>query len=313
MFNWQVLSGVFLGWSLGSNDSANVFGTAVATRMVRYSTAVCLCAVFIVLGAWLEGEAGFHRLSSLVNQNANEVFICTLASGLTVTFMTFLGLPVSTSQAVVGGIFGVALASGHAVDLASFGKLIICWVGTPIGGFLTAMILYWLARKTLKFCKFNFFQLDWLLRWGLILSGIYGSYALGANNVANVTGIYVGAGLLTVEQASLIGGLSIAVGVMTFSKNVMMTVGKGLIPINGVGAFIAVLSHAIVVHMYAQIGVPVSTSQAIVGAVMGVGIVLRRKIHYGRLVRVLQAWMMTPMVSAGLTIILLKVFFTYTI
>ena len=272
MFNWQILSGIFLGWSLGSNDSANVFGTAVATKMVRYSTAVVLCAVFIVLGAWMEGEAGFHRLSSLVEQNANEVFICSLASGLTVTFMTILTLPVSTSQAIVGGIFGVALASGQAVDLASFGKLIICWIGTPIGGFFIAMIVYWIARLILQSQKLNFFELDWLLRWGLILSGIYGSYALGANNVANVTGIYVGAGILSVEQASLIGGLSIAAGVMTFSRNVMMTVGKGLIPLNGVGAFVAVLSHAIVVHLYAQIGVPVSTSQAIVGAVMGVGV-----------------------------------------
>ena len=308
MFNWQILSGVFLGWSLGSNDSANVFGTAVATKMVRYSTAVVLCAVFIVLGAWMEGEAGFHRLSSLVEQNANEVFICSLASGLTVTFMTILSLPVSTSQAIVGGIFGVALASGQAVDLASFGKLVICWIGTPIGGFFIAMIVYWIARLILQSQKLNFFELDWLLRWGLILSGIYGSYALGANNVANVTGIYVGAGVLSVEQASLIGGLSIAAGVMTFSRNVMMTVGKGLIPLNGVGAFVAVLSHAIVVHLYAQIGVPVSTSQAIVGAVMGVGVVLQRKMDLQKLFRILQAWVMTPVVSATATIVLIKIF-----
>ena len=156
MFNWQILSGIFLGWSLGSNDSANVFGTAVATKMVRYSTAVVLCAVFIVLGAWMEGEAGFHRLSSLVEQNANEVFICSLASGLTVTFMTILSLPVSTSQAIVGGIFGVALASGQAVDLASFGKLVICWIGTPIGGFFIAMIVYWIARLILQSQKLIF-------------------------------------------------------------------------------------------------------------------------------------------------------------
>ena len=307
--NWQVLSGVFLGWSLGSNDSANVFGTAVATRMVRYSTAVSLCAIFIILGAWMEGEAGFHRLSSLVDQTGNEVFICSLASGLTVTIMTILSLPVSTSQAIVGGIFGVALASGKSVDLVSFGKLIICWIGTPIGGFLVAIVLYWMARSILKIFHLNFFQLDWLLRWGLILSGIYGSYALGANNVANVTGIYVGANLLTVEQASLVGGISIAVGVITFSRNVMMTVGKGLIPINGVGAFIAVLSHAVVVHLYAQIGVPVSTSQAIVGAVMGVGVILQRRVQYQKLVRVLQAWIMTPVASAFLTVVMLKTLF----
>ena len=193
------------------------------------------------------------------------------------------------------------------MDLASFGKLVICWIGTPIGGFI-AMIVYWIARLILQSQKLNFFELDWLLRWGLILSGIYGSYALGANNVANVTGIYVGAGVLSVEQASLIGGLSIAAGVMTFSRNVMMTVGKGLIPLNGVGAFVAVLSHAIVVHLYAQIGVPVSTSQAIVGAVMGVGVVLQRKMDLQKLFRILQAWIMTPVVSATATIVLLKIF-----
>ena len=96
---------------------------------------------------------------------------------------------------------------------------------------------------------------------------------------------------------------------MTFSRNVMMTVGKGLIPLNGVGAFVAVFSHAIVVHFYAQIGVPVSTSQAIVGAVMGVGVVLQRRMDFQKLFRIVQAWVMTPVVSATVTIVLLKIFF----
>ncbi len=306
--NWQLASGVFLGWSLGSNDSANVFGTAVATKMVRYGTAVSLCALFIVLGAWLEGEAGFHRLSSLVSQNANEVFFCSLAAGLTVTIMTILALPVSTSQAIVGSIFGVGVASGKAVDLGGFGKLMICWVGTPVGGFIVAVILYRLAGWLISRFQFNFFELDWFLRWGLILSGIYGSYALGANNVANVTGVYVGAGLLSVEQAAIVGGLSIASGVLTFSRNVMMTVGKDLIPLNGLGALVAILSHAIVVHFYAQFGVPVSTSQAIVGAVLGVGMLLGRRIRYDKLRRVFQAWIMTPMIAGFLTVIFIRLF-----
>ena len=306
--NWQLASGVFLGWALGSNDSANVFGTAVATKMVRYGTAVSLCALFIVLGAWLEGEAGFHRLSSLVSQNANEVFFCSLAAGLTVTIMTILALPVSTSQAIVGSIFGVGVASGKAVDLGGFGKLMICWVGTPVGGFIVAVILYRLAGWLISRFQFNFFELDWFLRWGLILSGIYGSYALGANNVANVTGVYVGAGLLSVEQAAIVGGLSIASGVLTFSRNVMMTVGKDLIPLNGLGALVAILSHAIVVHFYAQFGVPVSTSQAIVGAVLGVGMLLGRRIRYDKLRRVFQAWIMTPMIAGFLTVIFIRLF-----
>ena len=48
-------SGLFLGWSLGANDAANVFGTAVATRMIRFGTAAALCSVFVILGAVFSG------------------------------------------------------------------------------------------------------------------------------------------------------------------------------------------------------------------------------------------------------------------
>ena len=54
--------GVFLGWALGSNDAANVFGTAVASRIVRYSTAIVLAAVFVLIGAATEGRRGLETL-----------------------------------------------------------------------------------------------------------------------------------------------------------------------------------------------------------------------------------------------------------
>ena len=306
--DWRITSGLFLGWSLGTNDSANVFGTAVATKMIRYRTAIVLCSIFIILGAWFEGAAGFHRLSGLVSQTPDEVFICALGAALTVTFMSYFGLPVSTSQATVGCIIGVGLGSGKTVDISGLGKVVACWIGTPIGGIFLAMFLYKLTTWIISLMDLTFFQVDRFIRWGLIFSGIYGSYALGANNVANVTGVYVGAGVLTVEQAALLGGLSIAIGVLTYSKNVMLTVGKSLIPLNGVGAFVAILAHAIVVHFYAIVGVPVSTSQAIVGSVIGVGIINGRRVRMKTFTKVLQAWLMTPVIAGMSTIIMIRVF-----
>ncbi|CAN0300986.1 unnamed protein product, partial [Chrysoparadoxa australica] len=55
-------SGLFLGWSLGANDAANVFGTAVGTRMVKFGTAAVVCSIFIVLGATLSGAGAAHTL-----------------------------------------------------------------------------------------------------------------------------------------------------------------------------------------------------------------------------------------------------------
>ena len=88
----------------------------------------------------------------------------------------------------------------------------------------------------------------------------------------------------------------------------MMTVGKSLIPMNGVGALVAILAHALVVHFYAQVGVPVSTSQAIIGAVIGVGLINGRAICAQTLTRILQAWLMTPVLAGFVTIVLIRLF-----
>ena len=58
-------SGLFLGWSLGANDAANVFGTAVGTRMVRFSTAALVCSVFVILGAVISGGGTTETLGKL--------------------------------------------------------------------------------------------------------------------------------------------------------------------------------------------------------------------------------------------------------
>ena len=63
-------SGLFLGWSLGANDAANVFGTAVGTRMVRFTTAAFICSAFVILGAVISGAGASHTLGKLGAVNA---------------------------------------------------------------------------------------------------------------------------------------------------------------------------------------------------------------------------------------------------
>ena len=63
-------SGLFLGWALGANDAANVFGTAVGTRMVRFGTAAIICSIFVILGAVVSGAGAAHTLGKLGAINA---------------------------------------------------------------------------------------------------------------------------------------------------------------------------------------------------------------------------------------------------
>jgi PiT family inorganic phosphate transporter len=296
---WKLTSGVFLGWSLGANDSANIFGTGVATGTVRYQTAVLLTALFVLVGALAEGPKCMTTLGGLSRLAPLGAFCCALAAAITMTFLTFLALPASASQAIVGTLVGVGLLTGSA-DFSLLTKVVACWVFTPVAGALLGFMTYkvgeWLLQQTVRSLTLR----NRIYLVGILIAGCYGAYSLGANNVANVTGVYVGAGLLEPFNASLIGGWSIALGVLTYSRKVMTTVGKGIVPLDPFSAFVVVFAEACTLHLFTQLGVPVSSSQAVVGAVVGVGLVGDvRTIRVRTLARIGAGWLLTP-VAAGL-------------
>jgi PiT family inorganic phosphate transporter len=294
---FYLLGAIFLGWSLGANDAANVFGSAVSSRMLRFGTAAILASVFVFLGALMEGKAGIETYRGLTQMTLGSAVISSVAAAITVVLMTALRLPVSTSQAAVGAILGIGILNLQ-LNLAGLGKVVACWFGTPVGGLIIAVLVYRVLAILYNGLNMNLFQSDMGLRLCLIGAGSYGAYALGANNVANVTAVFVGAGALTVFSAVLIGGLSIGLGVATFSRGVMETVGKRLVRLDPFSALVVVLAEAITVHFYAFLGVPVSTSQAVVGAILGVGIVKSIKtISRQTLVNILLGWFFTPMVA----------------
>ena len=304
---WQLSSGFFLGWSLGSNDASNVFGTAVASNMIRFWTAAVLCATFVVIGAVIDGRAGLDTYSNISNFSLNTAFIVGLASAVTVTMMTRFGLPVSTSQAVVGALCAIGIIQDD-LNTSALTRVVICWVSTPIGGLIAAIILYRLVGWLLNLLNLNLFSYDRVLRGALIVAGSYGAYALGANNVANVTGAFVGEGMLSPFWAALLGGLSIAVGVLTYSKHVMYTVGRDLVKLSAYPALVVVLAEAVTVHIFAEIGVPVSTSQAVVGAAIGVGLASRTStFNYRVLSKIGFGWLGTPTITFLITFLLFQV------
>ena len=301
---FSLLGGVFLGWSLGSNDASNVFGTAVSSRMLKFWIAAVLASIFVVTGAIVSGQAGIETLKGLTSIRLDQAVISSVAAAVTVTIMTLLGLPVSTSQAVVGAIMGIGILNNQ-INLGGLGKIVACWVGTPVGAVIVSIPLYYMVAAIYNKLNLNLFRSDSLLRFGLIAAGSYGAYALGANNVANVTAVFVGAGLITIFFATLIGGASIALGILTFSKPVMETVGKKLVNLDPFSAFVVILAEAITVHIYTIIGVPVSTSQAVVGAVIGIGIVKGvNTVSKKTLKNILMAWFLTPVVSCFLALVI---------
>lgn len=330
-------SGLFLGWSLGANDASNVFGTAVATRMVRFSTAAFICSVFVIIGAVIGGAGAAGGLGELGSVNALAgSFTAAFSAALTVFWMTRLGLPVSTTQAIVGAIIGWNFFSGSITDFGTLIKIVGTWVACPILGAIFSIFIYKFVVAFLNSAKLHLLTLDFYTRWGLILAGAFGSYALGANNIGNVMGVFVSASPFTdfnvgglfhftsVQQLFLIGAIAIAIGVYTYSKRVMMTVGNSLITLNPVGAFVVVISHSLVLFVFSSSTlesflvnrglpsiplIPVSSSQAVVGAVLGIGLLKGfkgiRQIKWNVLINIASGWVSTPIIAAMLGFVML--------
>ncbi len=319
-------SGLFLGWALGANDAANVFGTAVGTRMIRFSTAAIICSIFVVLGAVYSGAGAAGTLGKLgaIDALAGS-FVAAFSAALAVYLMTKAGLPVSTTQAIVGAIIGWNLFSGTATDTDSLIKILTTWVASPILAAIIAMALFKLIVSVLARAKLHMLRTDAYTRLGLLLAGAFGSYSLGANNIGNVMGVFVPsspftdfdiAGLFTftsTQQLFLLGAIAIGVGVMTYSKRVMMTVGGNNMPLSPVAAWVVVMAHSLVLFLFASQGlesflvsqglpsiplVPVSSSQAVVGAVLGIALLKGgRGIKCRTLGSIGAGWMVTPVIA----------------
>jgi PiT family inorganic phosphate transporter len=308
-----LLSGSFLGWGLGANDSANIYGTAVYTKVVSYRLAVILTAVFVIIGAVIDGEKGIENVSSFALVNGITLpyvsFLVMLAAAITVMAMTMLKLPVSTSQAVIGAILGHGFLVSKG-DLQVASQFFLAWILTPIGGMLFSLILYWITVKWLEEKLTSFKYFEGFIKWGYIIAGAFAAYSLGANNVANVFGVFlVDPSYIKLNIATLLGGFSIALGVITYSRPVMMTVGKGIVPLTNVTGFLVIIASAITVYIYAKIGIPVSTSQAVVGAIIGIGLMNDyRLINLSMLSRIFIGWILTPTIAGIVSILFLKIF-----
>ena len=324
--HFRFLGGVYLGWGVGANDTANIFGPAVATDAMRYRSAVILAAVFILIGSIVEGPGLMDSVGGVAGTEfavsglnlGDLAFFSALSAALTITVLTYLSVPASTSQASIGSIMGIGIAlQGLAgAEWEAFMRMFAVWVLNPL---ITAFVVYALYRVLAPAVNY-FIRSDILynrvFRALLVLSGSYGAYTLGASHAAITTAPFLISGVFgdphsraAAFRAAAVGGIGMSLGVITYSRKVMETIGRKITVLDPFSAFVCVLGSALTVHFCKVIGVPVSTSQAMVGAVTGVGLIKgARTINLQSLRFIFAGWVMTPVAGAFLCYILIQLF-----
>ena len=344
-------AGVFMGWSLGTNDAANAFGTAVATRVVKYRTAVTIIATLVIIGAFIAGDANITKVAELSESNkvtasledvenaiaggtladlrlksALKAFIIFACAGITVFIMSYLKFPVSANQSITGAIIGWGLFHANykdpevlAINLPQIGKFASTWLLNPLGAAIISFALVFVVSRFIEKRLTSLAGYDKIIKIGYLVAGAFASYSIGQNSSANVTALYYdptnsGANLLCdiqigsftfsgAQVAATVGGIAIALGVLTYSKKVMMTVGSSIAELTQIEGFVVIIAMALtVVIMGEWMAIPVSTSQAVVGAVIGAGLVKGVKnVNFGVFKNIAIAWISSPTVAGLLT------------
>lgn len=306
--------GIGIGWSIGANDAANSLGTAVGSRVLTLRQAIVLITVFGFLGAFLQGShviktigKGIVPINNLDKHIAVYLaLVASFAACAWVVLATYWKMPISTSHSIVGAVAGAGLAIHAPIEWKVLFDIFLCWIFTPVGAAVLGYIFFRLF-KNVFYSLIPRRSLRGTLASLIILSGCYVAYSWGANDVANAVGVIAGAGIISLNTAMILGGLSIVLGIITWGYKVIETIGSEITHLLPIMAFSAQLASAINVHIYTVFGIPVSTSHSIVGAIFGVGLVRGMRVLNLRILReIIVCWLATPFISGLISFLMLK-------
>lgn len=314
-----VLSGC-IAWSIGANDMANSTSIAVGSGVLRVRTAMLLFAVMLTLGAVLQGFMVMKTLGRGVVENMD--LSCAVASSLAafswIMTATALGLPISTSHsitsAVVGSALGRLLAGGSgSINTRVLNTIVLSWVISPLAAAALSIPAYFILERV-----FRRSAPERASRAIVIALSAFSAYSFGANDVANATGVYVGAvsqylgtpDLYTMRLLSLFSSIVIALGGIVMGRRVLITLAYRITRLDVPMAIAAGFANSFTVWFFTTIpyfllgyGLPISTTYAAAGAIMGAAIAKNRGfrgVQVRQVVVIVVAWMLTLPVAASL-------------
>ena len=298
----------------GFHDAANSIATVVSTRVLSPQKAVLWAAFFNFVAAFVMGTAvaktmgkGMIDLSVVTN----EVILAGLIGAITWNLFTwYYGLPVSSSHALIGGYAGsaVAKAGTGAILISGWTKTLVFIVLAPLMGLFVGFLL--MVAVSWTFRRWHPFKLDQLFRrLQLVSAGLY-SLGHGGNDAQKtmgiITGLLVSGGYLKTFDVPLwvilISHAAIALGTMFGGWRIVKTMGTKITKLQPMGGFCAETSGAITLFVATHLGIPVSTTHTITGAIIGVGATRRiSAVKWGVAGRIVWAWVLTIPLSAAVS------------
>ena len=301
-----ILVALFFDYINGFHDAANSIATVVSTRVLSPGKAVIWAAFFNFVAAFTFGTAVAKTVGSGmidINVVSFAVILAGLLGAITWDLITwFYGLPTSSSHALIGGYAGAAVAKAGwlAIIPAGWTKTLLFIVLSPLIGMLLGLLLmtaiFWLYQGMPPS------RVDRWFRRLQLLSAAFFSLNHGANDAQKTMGIIAGvlfaAGYIQKFDIPfwvvLAAHTAIGLGTLAGGWRIIHTMGSKITKLQPVGGFAAETGAALSILIATQIGVPVSTTHAITGSIVGVGATRRLSaVRWGIAGQIVWAWLLT--------------------
>jgi PiT family inorganic phosphate transporter len=289
----------------GLNDSSGIVATMISSRAMAPRAALAMTALAEFLGPFIFGIAVAKTIGKGVVSadaiNTHVILAAMLTAVLWIMFTSFLGLPSSSSHALIGGLIGAVImgAGWQAIQLGGLGKILIfLFVSPPVGfgmGFIILKIVMRLCQDASPRINQTFkrIQVFTVIALGLSHGSNDAPKTMGMITLALITEKYLNAFVVPV-WVIFIAAFAIAAGTAVGGQRLIRTVGRKFYKIEPLDAFCTQLSSAIVVLTASLTGGPVSTSHVISSTIMGVGAAERpNKVRWTIVQEIITAWLLT--------------------
>lgn len=311
VFVLVIVMGYVYAFVGGFTDAANAIATSVGSRVLSPRAAVLMAGVFNLLGG-LTGTAVALTIAEGIIEPALlslTTVVAALAGAMSWSLLTYrLGIPVSETHGLIGGLVGAAMATAgtEGVKWEGLTEVIVAIGASPAIGFLGGIgliaIVYWLFHRARRGRVMPWF------RHAQRVSAAYMAFSHGRNDAQKPMGVlalglalYYGhepsVPLWVVLTAATVAALGTAYG----GWRIIRTLGMRVTDLDPVQGFAAEVSGATVIQLASQVGIPISTTHAITSAILGVGASRRLSaVRWGVTIQIFTSWLLTVPVTVGL-------------
>ena len=296
-----VVLAAYFAWSIGVNTVGTVLGITMGSGVLKLRNAAIIAGVFTVLGAFFLSERIMITMGEkIAHLDVVGILVVLVTAGSIITFTTYRRMPIFVTYLFIGAIAGYSLVKSIGFDLIVFKDILLSLFISPIAAMASGYLIYYSIKK-FKLKKIKSAPARENYEKKFIVPAIIGlmalSFALGGNSVGVAVGVLEGS--IAISWLQLLGGAGVLLGILTWSYKIANTVGTKLTDLSPIRGFSVQIAAALTILAFLWLSIPISTTQTVIGAIIGVGFA-RGRIEPGTIKNIAFSWVFGLPIAIGI-------------